>query len=102
MTNAQLLTELVRALQGNKAKAKPAKKAQKSVKPTKDEFLTGLVKAAEKRGYANPQPNVNILTYDRWLEKGRRVRKGEKSIVVAGRKSALFHESQTQEEPKAA
>lgn len=105
MTQAQMTTlaaALVKAMATMQAQpSKKASKPAKAPKPTKDEFLTALVKACEKRGYKDPQPNVNVLTYDRWLEKGRRVRKGEKSVVVNGRKSALFHIEQTQEEAKA-
>lgn len=103
MTNAQMnaiVKALAVAMNGNKAPKKAAK--VKVSRPTGDEFIVALKAACVKLGFADPQPNVNILTYDKWLAAGRRVRKGEKSIRVSGKKSALFHVSQTDPEtPKA-
>lgn len=84
------------------AAKQPVKASKASKKPAKVDFEAALIAAAIKAGYANPEPRFNLLTYDRWLEKGLRVRKGEKSIRVNGKKSGLFHESQCSPEPKAA
>lgn len=78
-----------------KKAGKPTKSGGKGQTPKGAEFEVALIEAAKKRGFANPEPRFNILTYGKWLEKGRRVRKGEKALVVAGRKTMLFHEAQT-------
>lgn len=91
---AQLTKALVAALTATpKASKKPVK--AKAAKLGKAEFEAALIEAAKKRGYKNPEPRFNILTYKAWVEKGRKVRAGEKSLVVNGRKSWLFHEEQT-------
>ncbi len=100
MTNAQIaqVTAAViaaLAIKPTKAATKRTTKPVKSARPTKDQFLAALIAACAKQGFADPQPNVNVLTYDRWIAQGRKVRAGEKSIVVSGRKSGLFYISQT-------
>lgn len=95
MTNAQLMTALAKLLNANVPAKRKTKKQAKPAKPTGDEFIAALMEACAKLGFADAKPRENVLTYDRWLELGRKVRKGEKSIVVAGRKSGLFHISQT-------
>ena len=79
---------------GKVAKRKPAKQAKKA-RPSKEEFEVLLIAAANKAGFPAPEPRFNILTWDMWKEKGRIVRKGEKSLRVQGRKTGLFHEVQT-------
>lgn len=106
MTQAQIATITAAVIAALNA-SKPSKKASRpvkaaSTKPSKADFETALIAAAVKLGYSNPEPRFNLLTYDRWLEKGLRVRKGEKSIRVLGRKSGLFHESQCSPETKTA
>ena len=56
-----------------------------------DEDCIRVFKAA---GYKVVEPRFNVLTYKKWLEKGRRVKKGEKSFSVGPFK--LFHEDQTE------
>jgi hypothetical protein len=55
-----------------------------------DEECIRVFKAA---GYKAVEPRFNVLTYKKWLEKGRRVKKGEKGLSVGPFK--LFHEDQT-------
>jgi hypothetical protein len=45
-------------------------------------------------GYKVVEPRFNVLTYKKWLQKGRRVKKGEKGFSVGPFK--LFHEDQTE------
>src|SRR6516225_8649832 len=45
-------------------------------------------------GYKVVEPRFNVLTYKKWLEKGRQVKKGEKGFSVGPFK--LFHEDQTE------
>jgi hypothetical protein len=56
-----------------------------------DEECIRIFKAA---GYKVVEPRFNVLTYKKWLEKGRRVKKGEKGFSVGPFK--LFHEDQTE------
>ena len=42
------------------------------------------------------QPTVTVLTYDRWLELGRKVRPGEHAVKVKGYFLRLFHKTQTE------
>ncbi len=51
------------------------------------------VQAFTTAGYTDVQPRVNVLTYGKWEEQGRRVRKGEKSVRVGN--FALVHITQT-------
>ena len=45
-------------------------------------------------GFKNVQPRVNVMTYNKWLEAGRKVKKGTKGIRVAG--FNLFHIDSTE------
>jgi hypothetical protein len=56
-----------------------------------DEECIRVFKAA---GYKAVEPRFNVLTYKKWLEKGRRVKKGEKGLSVGPFK--LFHKDQTE------
>jgi hypothetical protein len=56
-----------------------------------DEECIRVFKAA---GYKVVEPRFNVLTYKKWLEKGRRVKKGEKGFSVGPFK--VFHEDQTE------
>jgi hypothetical protein len=56
-----------------------------------DEECIRVFKAA---GYKVVEPRFNVLTYKKWLENGRRVKKGEKAFSVGPFK--LFHEDQTE------
>jgi hypothetical protein len=56
-----------------------------------DEECIRVFKAA---GYKVVEPRFNVLTYKKWLEKGRRVKKGEKGFSVGPFR--LFHEDQTE------
>ncbi len=86
---------------------KPTRKA-KGAKPGRTK-LTDEQKAANAKtnaieaealfatkGYINNVAHDTIRTYDKWIEAGRRVRKGEKSLKTK-KGVALFHVSQTSE-----
>lgn len=100
--NAQALEALAAILGQHVPKAKKSTKVKPrgqnggKVKLTKEEFEVALIEACKKAGYDAPEPRFNILTYDKWVEKGRKVKKGEHGIKVAGRKTRLFHEAQTE------
>lgn len=46
------------------------------------------------KGYVDVQPRVNVKTYNKWVESGRRVKKGEKSTICGS--FPLFHVAQTE------
>ncbi len=95
---AQVLEAL--ASQGSKRKSKKAQSATPRPKLTEEQKAINRAKsdvaaaaAFTAKGYKDVQPRVNVLTYDKWIENGRRVRKGEKSTKVGA--FALFHKEQT-------
>src|SRR5271155_3537408 len=61
-----------------KAGAKTKTDAEKTANRAKIEAET--VKNFKDAGYKDVQPRVNVMTYLKWVENGRRVKKGEKSI----------------------
>ncbi len=61
-----------------------------STKSAENEWKTKKVFA--KAGFKDPQPNVNILTFNRWIAKGFRPVEGSKSLKVNNLR--LFHVSQ--------
>ena len=69
--------------------AKPAN--GKSDVSTKNELQT--IRVFKKAGFKDIQPRVNVLTFNKWLELGRRPAEGSKSLKVANLR--LFHISQT-------
>lgn len=88
------------AMAAQKAAKPPA--AKRGRKPLTDEEKAKnraktdeeTVKNFQKAGYKDVQPRVNVLTYNKWLEQGRRVKKGEKSIKCGS--FPLFHLDQTE------
>jgi translation elongation factor EF-G len=52
------------------------------------------MQAFKKAGYGDVQPRVNVLTYSLWVQAGRKVKPGEKSIKVKSLR--LFHINQTE------
>lgn len=80
-----------------KARGKPGAKPKTDEEKAKARAKTDVeaVKVFEKAGYKDVQPRVNVRTYQKWLEAGRRVRKGEKSTKVGS--FPLFHIDQTDE-----
>jgi hypothetical protein len=82
---AQEMAEL-RAMKEAKA---PAANGQ-SVS-AKNELQT--IRVFKKAGFKDIKPRINVLTFNRWLEQGRRPSEGSKSLKVNGLR--LFHLSQT-------
>lgn len=97
LANPAILAQLLGNAKPSKKAGRPLKKA-KAERPSGDQFVGALIVACKAQFGADcdVQPRVNVLTYDRWLENGRKVVPGSKSIVVAGRKTGLFHASQTE------
>jgi len=109
MTQTEMNTAIAAAVALALAAQKPARKAKgKSKGAAKGrEKLTDEQKAANAKvnadvavklfqdaGYENCVAHETIRTYDKWIEAGRRVRKGEKSLRTP-KGMALFHMSQT-------
>lgn len=99
---AALAAQALKAPATNKPKARKAKgKGKPGRKPLTDAekavFVArndaDAVTAFTAAGYKDVQPRVNVLTYGKWFEKGRLVKKGEKAVRVGP--FNLFHLDQT-------
>jgi len=89
---------VAQALAAERAKGKPAKSVAANGKTERQIHNEKLaVTNFKKAGFKNVEivPHVNVLTWDRWLAKGRKVKAGEKSVKVGNLR--LFHETQTEE-----
>jgi hypothetical protein len=89
-----LLTDLdrrIEALRVGQPERPQSFKESEARRKANDEECIRVFKAA---GYKVVEPRFNVLTYKKWLEKGRRVKKGEKGFSVGPFK--LFHEDQTE------
>lgn len=71
---------------------KPLTDEQKAANRAKTDLAT--VTNFTAKGFKDVQPRVNVMTYNKWIENGRRVKKGEKSTICGS--FALFHYSQTE------
>ncbi|HWO32886.1 MAG TPA: ArdC-like ssDNA-binding domain-containing protein [Candidatus Acidoferrum sp.] len=80
------------------------KAAEKSVDTNKID--SKIVQAFQAKGYNDvvlydrtktlvQQPDVTVLTFQKWMELGRRVKEGEHSLKIRGYQVRLFHKSQT-------
>jgi len=77
--------------------AKQADKPAKSDQSAKNAWAAK--KAFAKKGFKDAEPGVNILTYNRWIAAGYRVKPGEHAVKVANLR--LFHVSQVEKlDPK--
>lgn len=94
--NVEQVLGLLAALAAQSAKPTKAAKANQP-KRTKEETFAAIEAAARKKGFADAKCHVNLLTYGKWGEKGRVPRKGQHSLRFEGRKTGLFHVSQTDE-----
>lgn len=102
MTQAEIVNAVLAALEGKAGKTarKPMKvKTKRSFKPvgeTKEErqaYVAQKTKEAfKKAGYGDVTPREDVLTYGKFLEKGLRVKAGQKAVKVGTLR--LFHISQ--------
>jgi hypothetical protein len=98
---AQMVADAVAAATAKKKTAKsggnkkptrePLTEEQKAANRKKTDILTMANFTA--KGYKDVQPRVNVMTYNKWIENGRMVRKGEKSVKCGS--FPLFHIDQT-------
>jgi hypothetical protein len=103
---AQIVNELTESrrliaeLMADKAKAAampatPAKTAKVSVAGKTEKVIKNeldAIRAFKKIGISNVQPKVNVLTFNKWLERGFRPLEGSKAVRVANLR--LWHETQ--------
>lgn len=104
---AKLVADAVAAAMAGKADERKANGKAKS----QDEKIkrdVAIAKAFEKAGHKNivlfdttktlaaQLSDVTILTYNKWIEIGRKVKTGEHSVKVKGYHIRLFHKDQTE------
>src|SRR3954468_12004353 len=53
-----------------------------------------VVRAFKKAGYGSVTPRVDVMTYNRWVAEGYKVKTGEKSVKV--KQFRLFHKKQVE------
>src|ERR1700730_2736587 len=93
----QLQGYINEALVKQRAEFLAAMKGQQQAKPAangvsaKDDLA--VLRIFKKQGFKDVQPRVNVLTFNKWLELGRRPAEGSKGLKVANLR--LFHISQT-------
>lgn len=80
-----------RAKTGKTGGRTPLTEEQKAANRSKTDVAT--VANFNAKGYKDVQPRINVMTYNKWIESGRRVNKGEKATVCGS--FALFHVNQT-------
>src|SRR4051812_43145155 len=73
---AAIATKKTKGSSKEKKARTPMTEEQKASNRAKVDAVT--VTNFEAKGYQNVQPRVDVMTYDKWIENGRRVRKGEK------------------------
>src|SRR5271166_3009745 len=96
---AKALANMKAPKQGNKQPKQAKQKGRaKLTDAQKVEFIAKndaeCIKKFTKAGFKDVQPRVNVLTFKRWVELGRVVKKGEKSTKVGPFR--LFHLAQTE------
>ncbi len=104
MTNTQIaaLVASLLAKPGEKPTRKASKtkrsKAKSATPVDREAFKAKLaadtVAAFTAAGFADVKPHENVLTFKRWVEKGRRPMPGQKAIKVGP--FSMFHVDQTQ------
>lgn len=105
----ELNAEVIAAVAAAVAAAKPQRKAKgknEGAKPGRQKLTdeqkvanaavnaTVAEKLFSDAGFKDCKAHVTILTYDKWVENGRRVMKGQKALRTP-KGMALFHRDQT-------
>lgn len=87
---------------GKAAKGKPGRKALSDEQKGKNAVANASAaeKLFESKGYKNCKAHDTIRSFNKWLEVGRRVKKGENGLKIKKGSYALFHVDQTSEMPK--
>lgn len=106
-----VVTAVLTALEGSKTAKKNAKAERKPLDPAekadRQAKFAEAVKAVFAKNGVEITPNVDVFTYDKWDERGYKVKTGEKSIRVKtkgmrGKGIPLFHRGQVEPKPEAA
>jgi hypothetical protein len=79
---------------GTKGRPGPKPKTEEEKAKAREDINKETIAAFAKAGIEGVTPRVDVLVYDKWIEQGRRVKKGAKAVKV--RSFALFHVSQTE------
>jgi hypothetical protein len=88
-----LVIEVMKETMAGKAMPNPFMADAKAGKRDQIEALT--IKAFRRAGFGDAVvPRVDVMTYNKWLEAGFKVRTGEKAIKV--KQFRLFHKSQVE------
>lgn len=89
-------------LTNGKNKGKPGRQALSDGQKAKNAAANASAaeKLFESKGYKNCKAHETIRSFNKWLEVGRRVKKGENGLKIKKGSYALFHISQTSEMPK--
>jgi hypothetical protein len=88
--NVQSLEQLITKIATDLLDAK-AKQSRPTAKGSDIDRL--VAKAFKRAGFGDVEPRVNVKTFNKWIEAGRRPMEGEKSIKV--KQFRLFAKSQT-------
>ena len=82
-------TRKAKGSKGGRPKLSDEEKAKNRAKTDAE-----AVKNFKAEGYKDVQPRINVMTYLKWVENGRRVKKGQKAIKCGS--FPLFHVDQTE------
>ena len=98
---AELSPSFLEALDQSKPGGKPTKAAAKAAKIAVEKLTFDSLIIAEftRRGFADIRLRENVLTWRRWIEQGRIVKRGEKAVHAGPLR--LYHASQTEPLPTA-
>ncbi len=89
----QAVAEAVAAALGNAAKV-PANKLVDGRTEASLKIDILVCKAFKRAGYGDVTPRQDVMTYNRWLASGHKVKPGEKATKV--RQFRLFHKTQVE------
>jgi hypothetical protein len=87
---AEFLQAMAEQQQAAKAETTKPSVAGKTERAIKNEIAA--VRAFHRAGFKDAKPHVNILTFNKWMEKGMRPMEGAKSLKINNLR--LFHISQ--------
>jgi hypothetical protein len=86
--------QVLQALAAQRAEFEASVLAANKAAKDKIDYDSLAIKAFRKAGFGEVKPRTDVLTYNKWLEAGFRVKPGEHAIKV--RQLRLFHRSQVE------
>ncbi len=69
-------------------------KTEEEKQASRDKTDTATLTNFKAKGYKDVQPRINIKTFNKWIESGRHVKRGEKGTICGS--FNLFHVDQTE------